>query len=114
MLPTSRRFLPPAICSLGSRFAMDPVEGVLDQFGSVLQTELGLDVLAVSFDGAHAQVQLACDLAGAAAFANEPEDLQFAIGELFDGGADNLSPAAGHLLQDLAFHLFAQIGRASC
>ncbi len=69
---------------LGGDFLVDPVEGVLDEFGRILQGQLLLDVFAVSLDGPNAEVQFGGDLAGAAAFADQTKNLQFPVGEMFD------------------------------
>src|SRR3954470_11375619 len=53
--------------NLCGRLVMHPMKSVLNQFGRVFEVQLRLDVLAVCFHGADAQMQFAGDLAGAVA-----------------------------------------------
>src|SRR5438105_14979934 len=76
-------------------FVMHPMKRMLHEFGRVFQIELGLDVLTVSFNGPDAQMEFARDLARAVAFANEPKDFQFAVGQRFDRRQHRLRFAGG-------------------
>src|SRR5262245_8553223 len=93
---------------LGGGLVVDPVKCMLDEFGGVFQAELGLDVFPVRLNGADREVELAGDLAGAAAFADQAKDLELAIRKLLDGGGAGLAAARGHLLDDFALHLVAE------
>src|SRR5262245_23414319 len=82
---------------LSSRLVMHPVEGVLDQFGRVLEAELALDVFAIGLNRAHTQMQLPGDLPCAATLTDQPENLQLAVGQGFNRRSHDLAPSAGHL-----------------
>ncbi len=41
-------------------YSMDPFDGIMDQFGGVLQVEFPSDVKAVGFNGLYAEIQLLC------------------------------------------------------
>ena len=62
-------------------FAADVgLDGVLHQLAPALQGQLLFNVSLVGFDGFDAEVQFLGDLARAAAFADQTEDLELAIG----------------------------------
>src|SRR3989442_3725101 len=65
---------------------LNPLRCALGQFGSCLEAQLVLDVLAVGFDGLDAQVQGVGDLARAPALTDQPEHLQLAVAERVQGG----------------------------
>ena len=67
-----------------------PLDRALDQGAAVLEREFGLDVLAVALDGLAAEVQRFGDEPGAQPAADEPENLQFAVGQTFDVGIGRL------------------------
>src|SRR4051812_36243884 len=96
------------LCS-GRGFVVDPVESVLDQFGGILEVELALDVLAVGFNSADAQMEFPGDLASAATFPDHAKNFELAVGEAFDRVRDALGAiGARELLEHARFHLVAQ------
>ena len=60
---------------------LNPLVGEAAQLAAGLHVELGLDDLAVGFDGLGADLQLAGDLHRAQCLADHLEDLQFAVGK---------------------------------
>ena len=94
--------------NLRSGFVVDPVEGVLDEFGRVLEVEFAFDVFAIGLDGAHAQMQFGGDLAGAPPFADQAKNFQFPVGQILDGRHEGLGFATGQLLEHLGLHFVAQ------
>src|SRR5258705_3449065 len=64
---------------------LNPLRRALGQFGSCLEAQLVLDVLAVGFDRLDAQVQGVGDLACAPALTDQPEHLQLAVAERVQG-----------------------------
>src|SRR4051812_43400507 len=76
-------------CS-GCGFVVHPVESVLDEFGGILEVELALDVLAVGFHRADAQMEFPGDLASAAALPDHAKNLELAVREAFDRVRDAL------------------------
>src|SRR5207237_6781450 len=95
----------PALAILRRSLVMDPVKCMLHEFGRVFQIELGFDVFAVSFNGPDAQMEFARDLPCAMAFANEPKDFQFAVGQRFDRREHGFRFAGGQLLSHMALLL---------
>src|SRR5439155_4092383 len=63
------------------------LHGIADQLRATRQIQFFLDALAVSLYGFHRQAQFFGDLAWADAVADHLEDLEFAVGEAFDGRA---------------------------
>ena len=79
----------PSRCSVSSILlrapGLDPLDGVAGEGWGVAELEFFFDVLAMDFDGLHAEVKLLSDLAGAFALADELENFEFAVGQLLNG-----------------------------
>ena len=64
------------------RFA--PLDGVLDEFRGVAEVEFLFNVGAVGFDCFDAEVEFFGDLARAVTLADQAENFEFAVAEVFD------------------------------
>src|SRR5689334_20403699 len=62
-----------------------PLDGGAVQFSGVAGAQFALNVFPMGVDGVGAKMKLAGDRSGGEAFADEPENLEFAIGEACDG-----------------------------
>jgi hypothetical protein len=65
--------------SLGSTVFEDPLDGVAVEFGTVLQIEFDLQLLAIRVDRMHAQVKIFGNGTGGRTLANERQYFQLAV-----------------------------------
>ena len=65
---------------------LNPVQGMSQELGGILQVQLFLYPLPVGADGLHAQVEPVADLADAQAFTDELEDLDLPVSQGLERG----------------------------
>ena len=97
----------------GSRLLGDrPLNRVLDQLASVFQRHLLFDVGLIRLHRLDTQVQLLGNLTRPMPFADQPEHLQFPVGEVFQGRMCRDPRSASELAQDLTRQPIADVNLA--
>lgn len=64
---------------MGNQPRLDPLGGVMDQFGGMVQAQFVFDVFTVGFDGLKAQIQVIGDPSAAQSLTDQPENVQLTI-----------------------------------